>query len=364
MIKRLSIIIILSGLIFGSIFAFKFYQQQANSQFKPPPAVVAATEVKQIKWQSSLTAIGDLVAVSGVFVSNEIAGIVKAIHFDSGQNVKKGQLLIELDTETDLAEQNGLLAQQRLAQIQYTRSKKLISRNLVSKSDFDQNLALLDEAIASVKTKQTLIEKKRIRAPFSGNLGIRKVNLGQYLISGTPIVTLQQLSPIYIDFQIPERHLSHLKPEQQVNLTVQAYPDRIFKGLISTISPLIEKSTRSVQIRATLQNADHLLRPGMFAKVRVVSGPGKRVLSLPDTAISYNPYGDFVFVIESGAQGLTVQSRLVETGKTKEGRVEIVKGLSLGEQVVSAGQMKLRNGMLITIDKNPAPGERMPEIVK
>ena len=365
MIKRLSIILIFSGLIFGSLFAFKFYQQQANSQFKPPPpAVVAVTEVIQVEWQSSLTTIGDLVAVSGVSVSNEIAGIVKAIHFDSGQNVKKGQLLIELDTETDLAEQNGLLAQQRLAQIQYTRSKKLSSRNLVSKSDYDQNLALLDKAIASVKTKQTLIEKKRIRAPFSGSLGIRKVNLGQYLISGASIVTLQQLSPIYIDFQIPERYLSHLKPEQQVNLNVQAYPDRIFKGFISTISPLIEKSNRSVQIRATLPNADHLLRPGMFAKVRVVSGPGKRVLSLPDTAISYNPYGDFVFIIESGAQGLTVQSRLVETGMTKEGRVEIVKGLSLGEQVVSAGQMKLRNGMLITIDKKSAPGERTLEIVK
>ncbi len=365
MIKRLSIILIFSGLIFGSLFAFKFYQQQANSQFKPPPpAVVAVTEVIQVEWQSSLTTIGDLVAVSGVSVSNEIAGIVKAIHFDSGQNVKKGQLLIELDTETDLAEQNGLLAQQRLAQIQYTRSKKLSSRNLVSKSDYDQNLALLDKAIASVKTKQTLIEKKRIRAPFSGSLGIRKVNLGQYLISGASIVTLQQLSPIYIDFQIPERYLSHLKLEQQVNLNVQAYPDRIFKGFISTISPLIEKSTRSVQIRATLPNADHLLRPGMFAEVKVVSGPGKQVLTLPDTAISYNPYGDFVFIIESGEKGLTVQSRLVKTGMSKEGRVEIVKGLILGEQVVSAGQMKLRNGMLITIDKKPAPGERTPEIIK
>ena len=364
MIKRLIIILILSGLIFGSLFALKFYQkQQANSQLKPPsPAVVAATEVKQDEWQTSFKAIGSLVAVSGVTITSEIAGTIKAIHFNSGQEIKKGQLLLEQDSETDLAELNGLLAEQRLAQIRFDRSNKLIGRKLISKSDYDQNLALLDEASALVLTKQTFIEKKRIRAPFFGKLGIRKVNLGQYLTPGSSIVTLQQLAPIYIDFQLPERHLSHLNQGQEVKLGVQAYPDKVFNGQVSTISPLIDKNTRSVQLRATLLNTDRLLNPGMFADVKVLSGSTRQVLTLPDTAISYNPYGNFVFVIESGVDGLTVQSRLVETGRTREGRIEIVKGLGVGEQVVSAGQIKLRNGMSITIDENPAPSERTVEV--
>jgi len=361
MIKRLFIVLILSVLIFGGLFALKFYQmRQATSQFQPPPpAVVAATEVKQADWQSSLRAVGSLIAVSGVAVSNEIPGIVNAIRFDSGQNVKKGHLLVELDSETDQAELKGLLAQQRLAKFRFQRSQKLIGGNFVSKSDYDQNRALLDEANASVLRKRTVIGKKQIRAPFSGELGIRKVNLGQYLTPGSAIVTLQQLEPIYVDFELPERHISSLDQGQGVNVTVQAYRDRVFKGQVSSISPLMDQNTRSVQIRATLPNTERLLQPGMFAEVQVLSDRTRQVLTLPDTALSYNPYGDFVFAIKSGARGLTVQSRQVEIGTTREGRVEIVKGLRRGERVVSAGQIKLRNGMVVTIDSNPAPGERI-----
>lgn len=366
MIKRVIIILILSIVIFGGLFAFKFYQQQASlSRFQAPlPAVVAVTEVRQIEWQSSLKAVGDLVAVSGVTVSNEIAGMVKAIHFNSGQHVKKGQLLIELDSETDLAELKGFLAEQRQAQIQFDRSKKLIDKNFVSRSDYDQNLALLDSANAAVWTKKTLIEKKQIRAPFSGDLGIRKVNLGQFLTPGSAIVTLQQVAPIYVDFQISTRHLSNLSPGQEVKLSVQAYPDQFFNGQMTTISPLIDTRTRSVQIRATLVNTERLLRPGMFAEVQVLADQNRQVLILPDTAITYNPYGEFVFVIETGEQGLTVQSRQVETGITQNGLVEIVNGLSLGEQVVSAGQIKLRNGMSVVIDAKQAPGERTEEVLQ
>lgn len=366
MIKRFIIILILSIMIFGGLFTLKFYQQQESmSQLQaPPPAVVVVTKVKLLEWQSSLSAVGSLVAVSGVTVTNEIAGMVKAIHFNSGQNVKKGQLLVELDSETDLAELKGLLADQRLAQIQFDRSKKLIGRNFVSKSDHDQNQALLDASNASVLTKKTIIEKKLIRVPFSGELGIRKVNLGQFLTPGSPIVTLQQLAPIYIDFQLSARHFSSLKLEQQVSLSVLAYPNKLFAGRISSISPLIDQHTRSVQMRATLTNTDRLLRPGMFAEVQVRSDQSRQVLILPDTAISYNPYGDFVFVIESGAQGLTVQSRQVETGVTRNGQIEIVKGLSMGERVVSAGQIKLRNGMPVAIDTKQSLSERVEETLQ
>lgn len=360
MIKRLTIILIFSLVIFGGLFGFKFYQmQQAMKQLQPPPpAMVAATEVKQVEWGASLTAVGSLVAVSGVTVSNEIAGIVKTIYFDSGQHVNKGELLLELDMETDQAELKGLLAEKKLAQIQFDRSNKLLNKDFVSKSDYDQNLALLDQNNASVQTKKAIIEKKMIRAPFSGELGIRNVDLGQYLMPGASIVTLQQIAPIFIDFQIPERHLSQVKLDQQVQLSVQAYPGKVFNGKITTISPLIERNSRSLQIRATLLNTDRLLYPGMFAEVQLVSDQIRQVLTLPDTAISYNPYGNFVFIIESTDQGLTVKSRQVDTGMTRTGRVEITKGLKAGERVVSAGQIKLRNGMQVTIDKQPAPGER------
>ncbi|PKM13068.1 MAG: efflux transporter periplasmic adaptor subunit [Gammaproteobacteria bacterium HGW-Gammaproteobacteria-3] len=356
MIKRLLIIVMATVLIFGGLFALKFFQVQKElSQMQPPPpAVVAVTEVKQLEWQSSLTAIGSLVAVAGVDVANEIAGIVKAIHFTSGQNVKKGQLLVELDSATEQSELNGLLAQQRLAQIQFERSGKLIVKKFVSQSDYDQNSALLDQANADVRSKKTEIAKKLVRAPFTGKLGISRIDLGQYLTPGSAIVTLQQLTPIYLDFNLPERHLSALALNQEINVSTQAYPAKVFKGRISATSPLIDRNTRSVQVRATLANTDQLLRPGMFAQVQVLSNQPRSVLILPDTAISYNPYGDFVFVVEKTSEGLTVQSRQVTTGETRAGQVEIVKGLKPGERVVSAGQVKLRNGMPIIIENNSA----------
>jgi len=363
MFKRSIIILILSIVIFGGLFSYKYYQMQQaiEQQLPPPPAVVAATKVSQLEWQSSLTSVGSLVAVSGVTVTNEIAGIIKTIHFDSGQHVEKGQLLLELDSETDQAELNGLLAEKKLAQIQFNRSKKLMSKDFVSKSDYDQNLALLDENNASVRSKKTVIEKKMIRAPFTGELGIRNVNLGQYLTPGAAIVTLQQIAPIYIDFQLPERHLSLLSLDQQVHLSVQAYPDKVFKAKITTISPLIDRNSRSIKIRATLANTERLLYPGMFAEVQVLSEQSKQVLTLPDTAISYNPYGNFVFIIKATESGLIVNSRQVETGLSKAGRIEIIKGLKIGDHVVSAGQIKLRNDMAVTIDNKPAPGERDKE---
>ncbi len=363
MIKRLIFITLLTIVIFGGLFGLKFMQiGKSMAQFQaPPPVTVAVTEVKQAEWQPSLTAVGNLVAVSGVAVANEIPGMIKAIHFNSGQNVNKGQLLVELDSATDQAELKGLLAGRRLAQIQFERSKKLITKKVISIADYDQNQALLDEAEAAVLTKKTVIEKKQIRAPFSGKLGIRKVDLGEYLIAGSLIVELQQLDSIYLDFTVPEHKLSSLKLGQQLNVSVQAYPDKTFSGRVVAISPLLDQKTRSIPIRAIISNHGHLLYPGMFAQVQLLSGQKRPVLTLPDTAISYNPYGDFVFVVESGDQGFTVQSQQVETGGINHGRVEIIKGLSVGDRVVSAGQVKLRNGMPITIDDKPAPGERNME---
>jgi membrane fusion protein (multidrug efflux system) len=299
-----------------------------------------------------------LVAVAGIDVSSEVAGKVKAIHFESGQSVQRGQLLVELDSSTDVAELKGLEASQKLEQVKFARSQKLIGRNFISKSDYDLNKALLDEAKAAVAAKKSVIEKKRIVAPFAGQLGIRKVNVGQYLAPGDGIVPLQKLQPIYADFTLPEHHLAKLNVNQTLTLTVQAYPDKIFNGRIAAINSGIDETTRSVKIRSTLDNVEELLRPGMFVDVQVLLNETKSVLTVPDTAISYNPYGDSVFAIESGKQGLTVQLKQIVTGETREGRIEIVKGLLENERVVSAGQVKLRNGMSVTLDKQPAPGER------
>lgn len=347
-------------IIFGGLFGWKFYQDQRTESKKktPSPVVVAVTKVKQEQWQPYLTSVGSLIAVAGVDVSNELAGTVTAIHFESGQSVKKGQLLIKLDTSTDEAELSGLRADALLARIKLERSKQLLSKKFISQAAYDLDQAQLTLTQSAVTAKLSVIAKKQIRAPFSGRLGIRLVDVGQYLAEGSAIVPLNVLDPIHVDFMLPEQHLADLTVDQDLTITVQAYPDNIFHGRISAINPGIDIGTRSVKVRATLTNSEKILRPGMFAEVRVLSSQEKEVLTLPDTAITYNPYGESVFVVAPGEHGLMVQRRQIEVGETRNGRVQVVKGLQADERVVSAGQVKLRNDALIEIDDLPAPGER------
>lgn len=360
MLKRYFIVALCAVLLLGGLFGYKFYQIRLAASLipPPPPAVVAVTEVRQEQWSSNLSAIGSLTAVASVDVSSEIAGKVKAIHFDSGQTVKPGQLLVELDASTDLATLQGLLAEQKLAQIQFERSSKMIEKKFVAAADLDLHRAQLEQATAAVSSKRSEIDKKQIRAPFGGELGIRQVDLGRFLDKGNPIVNLQQLDPIYLDFNLPERHIAKLTKGQTISLSVEAYPGRQFTGRIQAIAPALQENSRSMKIRAVLDNPDKALRPGMFAQVIIESGQPVILLSLPDTAITYNPYGNSVFLIVDGEHGKTVQSRQIETGQQRNGRIEIVSGLQAGDKVVSVGQVKLRNGMPVTIDRQPAPGER------
>lgn len=360
MTKRILLVLLFSVLILGGLFGMKFFQiNQAISQMQaPPPPLVAVADVKQEQWPASLAAVGSLRAVAGINISNEVAGQIKAIHFESGQAVKQGQLLIELDSATDQAELQGLQAEQRLAQIRYQRSAQLIDKKFVSQSDYDQNKALLEEAIAAVASKQTLIAKKQIKAPFNGELGIRQVDLGQYLPVGSAIILLQKLDPIFLDFNLPERYLSQLSVGQQVAVNVQAYPDTAFGGEIMAISPAVEQQSRSLKVQARLKNQDRRLHPGMFAQVQIVSGKQSSVLTVPDTAVTYNPYGESVFLLVGNDNGFTAQNRQVQTGQSRAGRVEIISGLNAGDKVVSAGQVKLRNGMPVAVDSQAAPGER------
>lgn len=359
MSKRIFIITAIALMLSGSLFAYKFFQiNSAISQIAPmPPSVVAATTVKQEKWDINLTSVGSLTAVAGVAVNNEVAGLVKAIHFESGQTVKAGQLLLELDSSLDKAQHKSLLAELELTKIRFERNSKMIDKHFVSQSDYDESKANYEQAMAAVEASQRIIAKKNILAPFAGDLAIRQVNIGQFLPAGTAIVDLQQLSPIYVDFSMPERNFSLVNLGQKIEVTVQAYADH-FKGEIVAISPEIDKDSRNVHIRGVIPNQDKRLKPGMFAQISVLTGRYLEILSLPDTAVSYNPYGNSVFIINETEQGLQVQNRQIETGQTRDGRIEVVSGLKAGDRVVSAGQLKLRNGMLVIIDTQAAPGER------
>lgn len=361
MIKRILIILIFSTVLIGGLFAYKFYQIQiAVSSIKPPPpAVVAVAKVKTELWDTSIDAVGSLTAVAGVAISNELAGKVKSISFDSGQTVKMGEVLVELDSETDKAELQGLIAEQHHAELRFARSEKMLDKKFISLSDYDQNQASLDLAKAAVAAKKLIIEKKRIKAPFTGELGIRQVDLGQFLPPGSAVVSLQKLDPIYVDFTIPERHVSHVAINQQVAIQIQAYPNQVYNGAITAISPNIEQNSRSIKIRASLDNPNKQLRPGMFAQIKIVANHPVQVLTIPDTAISFNPYGNSVFLVSQSAQAYQVQVRQVRTGQSRQGRVEILDGLNQDDLVVSAGQLKLRNNMPVTLDQNPAPGERI-----
>ena len=318
----------------------------------PPPATVAAADVLAETWQPYLAAVGSLVANQGILVSPEVAGKVSAIRFESGQQVEAGSVLLEIDDSVEQAELEGIVAERRLAEQQFKRREELLDSKTISRSDVDEARLRLENAAAQLAAKRAVIAKKRITAPFSGWLGIRRVNLGEYVQPGTTIVPLEALQPIYVDYALPERHLDQISVGQAVEIEVQAYPGEVFTGRITAVNPGIDPGTRSLQVRAVMENPQARLRPGMFAEVRTVLPQRPAVLTLPQTAITYNPYGDSVFVIQEGESGASVQRRQVKTGGVRNGRVEIVQGLQPGERVVVAGQVKLRNEQAVVVDNS------------
>lgn len=352
-IKRFLLAALLLTVMFGAIFGWKFYsgQKMAAMLSQPqPPATVASTQVKVQSWQPYLRAVGSVEAIRGVFVTTEVPGQVSKILFESGREVQAGEVILQLDDSVDQADLDGLIAQQKLAQLQFERNKKLLKDRSVSRSDYDTSRAQLDSARATVAAKRATIRKKKIRAPFSGQLGIVQVNPGEYLSPGARIVPLQALDAVYVDYALPERHFSEVHVGQPVQVEVQAWPGQVFVGAIAAINPGIDPGTRSVRLRAKLDNPEHRLRPGMFAEVRTGLPKRDGVLTLPRTAITYNPYGESVFIIREQDGAQVVQRRRVKTGAVRSGRVEIVEGLQAGDTVVAAGQVKLRNGQKVVID--------------
>jgi len=363
MLARLFLVAVFLTAVFSGMYLWKqrTAQQMAAAQAGgPPPATIAAATVDSERWQPYLQVVGSLAAVAGIEVTSEVAGQIRAIHVNSGERVQQGELLLELDDRTDQAQLKGLLAERTLARLKFERAATLIKDRSVSKSDYDEARAMLDNADAQVAAQEALVGKKRIRAPFDGRLGIRRVDLGEYLTPGAAIVPLEKLNPIYADFTLPERELARIAEGQGIAVRVQAYPDETFNGSIIAIDPGINVGSRSFRVRAQLDNPEQRLRPGMFADVRVELPHTESVITIPDTAISYAPYGDSVFVIEQKDGNYSVTRRQIKTGNTRDGRVSVVSGLSAGEQVVSAGHNKLRSGQGVIIDSKPAPAQRTP----
>ncbi|MBK5931542.1 efflux RND transporter periplasmic adaptor subunit [Halochromatium salexigens] len=368
MILRSLLVILILALLGGGLALLKYQQiQESMAQLSQsqPPSTVTATEVQTTRWQPRLQAVGNVQSVQGVVVNNEVAGQVKRILFESGDQVTDGQALVQLDTEVDEAALVGLRASLNLARLQLERNQKLLRDRAVSQGDVDELNARVAESLAQVREKEALIRKKTILAPFDGQLGIRRVNLGQFLDAGSAIVELEAIDPVYVDYALPERQLSEIEVDQRVEVKVNAYPGRVFEGRIQAISPAVNRETRNIQVRALVPNPDRLLLPGMFAKIETLMAARDAVLTLPRQAITFNTYGDSVFVIEpsddqqesgqnskqdSGqASGLIVQRRQVKTGAVREQAVEILSGLEAGERVVLAGQVKLRNGASVKV---------------
>lgn len=360
--KRMVIMVLGVALVFGAVFGWKMYvgRMMAAAMSQPqPPAVVASAEVRAETWSPVLEAVGSLVANQGVDVTNEVAGQVREIHFRSGDTVKKGAVLVRLEDDVDRADLEGLVAARELAEIQFARAQRLFSENqAVPKANVDEAQARLAGARADVLAQQALIAKKQLRAPFTGRLGIRLVNVGQYLAPGSPIVRLEALDPLYADFSVPERHFARLAEGQPVEVRVRTYPGEVFNGKIAALNPGVDSATRTVRVRAELSNRDGRMRPGMFAEVRLTLSQPREVLVVPSMAVTYQPYGDTVFVIKEGdpdkGGGLMAESRIVETGEVRGGDVEVVSGLAAGEKIVRAGHVKLRNGMPVKVDDSVA----------
>jgi membrane fusion protein (multidrug efflux system) len=324
---------------------------------KPPATVVSSLKAPEETWQRRFHAVGSFAAVEGVTVTNELDGIVSAIPFEAGAAVNKGDLLVQLDISTEQAQLASAQAASDLSQISLKRAQELRAQNTNSQSEYDTAEAQARQTVSSLDIIRAAIGKKTIRAPFSGRLGIRQISLGQFLKAGTSIVSLEALDPLYVNFSLPQQNLVDLKVGQAVQVTVDAYPDTVFEGKINAINSKVDDTNRNVQVQASIANADERIKPGMFAGVDVILPREDRFVTLPQTAITYNPYGNSVYVVEhkDGEADLIVRQQFVELGDRRGDQVAVLKGVKPGDEVVTAGQLKLRNGVPVQINNAVVP---------
>jgi membrane fusion protein (multidrug efflux system) len=329
----------------------------------PPPESVTAAKVDAVRWEYTRAAIGSIVAVQGVTVGSELPGTVREVAFESGAAVKRGDVLVKLDTSVEETELAAARAEASLAKVNLARARKLRAGGSNAQADLDAAEAGAQQAAAAVANLQAIIAKKTIRAPFDGRVAIRQVERGQVVSAGAPIASLQSVSPIYSDFWLPQQALAELKPGQRVRLRTDVYEDAEWAGEISTINPEVDAATRNVRIRATFPNPDGRLRPGMFANVEVVFPEERQVLVIPASAVMFAPYGDSVFVVDEEKDGAAarkvVRQKFIRPGERRGDFVAVASGLEAGETVVSSGAFKLRNGTAVVVNDALAPNAEL-----
>ncbi len=359
LILRLFVVLLLVSTIIGALAYVKYGQIQvmiAQGSAQPPPISVTVAEAKAEQWNKRIMAIGTLVASQGVNISSEVGGIVRKINFESGKSVKSGTLMLQLDNQTEVASLNSAQAQYESDNSQYQRLLKLKNQSFVTKNDLDTQAGLVDIARSQIGVARAALEKKSITAPFSGQLGIRQVDIGEYIAPGTPIVSLQSIDKLLLDFTLPEGNFNDLAVGQLINFKVRSYPDNIFKARIKAWNPMLDENTRNITIRAEVNNKQGRLAPGMFTEMEVTSTRKVAVLSLPETAIFYNIYGEAVYVLEKPEAtesdpnpDFRLAARQVKVAYRTNGKVGISSGISAGDQVVTAGQLKLYPSLRVAI---------------
>lgn len=350
------------GLLAGAKIAQFSSLMQAASTMVPPPVSVSTAEVLEQQWEVTLESTGTIAAVQGVLVSADVPGRVTSIEFTAGATVKAGDVLIRQDVSSEQAQLRAALATAELAKANLERAKELVAKKVASVAELDTSRARYEEAIAAADTIRTTIAKKTVVAPFDGHLGIRQVNLGQDLASGSPIVTLQAIEALHLNFSLPQQNLSQIKAGLNVRIHTDALQGNdVFIGKIVAIDPQVDPATRSVQVQAEFENTEGALLPGMFASVTVVLPELERVLAVPKTAVAYATFGDSVFVVEevvdeaSGEKQLQAKQHFVQLGRSKGDYVAIIKGIEPGSDVVSAGVFKLRNGAAVAVNNEGQP---------
>ncbi len=364
MVRWFIIVGLALALLVGALVGFNAFRSHMIAQFfannKPPPATVTVAEAKSEVIPNLLTAVGDLAAVHQVNVTSDVNGRVTDITFTAGSDVKAGSPLVQLYDGPDQGDLANFKAQATVAQLSLDRAKQLAARQFGPQATVDQAQAAYDQANAGIAKTEAIISQKLVRAPFDGQLGVRHVEVGQFLTAGTQIVSLTDLSTLYANFTVTEKDSAALKVGQTVRVAVDAYPGRTFEGKINAIEPQIATDTRNIRVQATLDNPDHILKPGMFATTTVVLPDKPPVVTVPETAVDYTLYGDSVFLItekkeDDGKTSLTAVRTFVRTGNRVEGRAEILSGLKAGDRVVAVGQLKLQSGAAVAISTDAPP---------
>ena len=362
--KRMFLMLLAVAVFVAAVGAIKYRQVRGAiaqaSSFQPPPEAVTTTIAKQEEWSSTVSGIGTVTAVQGVTVSADLPGIVEKITFESGRMVRAGDVLVKLDTSQEEAQLTAAESQRDLARLNLDRMRGLKESGVISVADYDRAAAEFKQGDARVGEIRATIARKTIRAPFSGLLGLRKVNLGQYLNGGDPVVPLQSLRPVYVTFAVPQQEMARLRPGTPVHLTIEGTVAKPV-GKITAVDSIVDPATRNVQIQATFENADGRLRPGMFVESQVVLGASQQVVALPASAISYAPYGNSVFLVEDvkGPDGKSyrgVRQQFVKLGGARGDQVAVLSGVKPGEEVATSGVFKLRNGAAVLVNNKVQPG--------